>query len=102
MNWRRKTDIAILEEFGKRIKKARIQAHYTQAQLAERAGLSRRTLQMFESGEGGNFTTFIQIVRALGQIDQLAPLLEFEDIISPMSMLKEEKPVYRVRHKKKK
>jgi len=101
MNWRRKTDIAILKEFGERVKSARIQANYTQAQLAEKAGLSRRTLQLFESGEGGNLTTFIQIIRALGQLDQLAKLLEFEDQISPLSMLKEEKPRYRVRNKKK-
>ncbi len=101
MTWRRKTDQAILREIGERIKEARLQQNYTQAQLAEKAGLGRRTLQMFESGEGGNFTTLIQLIRALGQIDQLAKLLEPQNQISPLEMLKEEKPKQRVRNKKK-
>lgn len=101
MTWRRKTDHAILQEFGERIKAARVQSNYTQAQLAEKAGVSRRTLQLFENGEGGNFTTFIQLIRALGQIDQLAQLLESNDQISPLELLKDERPKQRVRNNKK-
>lgn len=105
MSWRRKTDQAILQEFGARIKAARVQKNYTQAQLAEKAGIGRRTLQTFENGEGGNFTTFIQLIRALGFVDQLSSLLEPIDQISPLELLKEEEPTYkkkqRVRNNKK-
>lgn len=101
MSWRRKTDQAILQAFGERIKEARLRANYTQVQLAEKAGVSRKTIQLFEGGEGGNLTTFIQIIRALGHIDQLSEILEPVDQISPLEMLKEQKTRYRVRHKKK-
>ncbi|MEL6537226.1 MAG: helix-turn-helix transcriptional regulator [Bacteroidota bacterium] len=99
MSWRRKTDKAILQTLGERVKLARMQANYTQAQLATKAGVSRRTLQLFEGGEGGNLTTFIQLIRALGRIDQLAELLQPMESISPLAMLEEqEKPKQRVRN----
>jgi transcriptional regulator with XRE-family HTH domain len=101
--WRRKTDRAIILELGERVKQYRINAKYTQAQLAEKAGVDRRTLQKLEYGENPNMLTFIQILRALGELDQLAPLLEQVEQISPLKLLEEEKSKYkrkRVRPKK--
>lgn len=101
MSFKRKTDKAILQEIGERVKTYRLQANYTQKQLADKAGLSSYTLQKLEYGESANLSTFIQVIRALGQIDQLAKLLEPMGQISPLELLKEEKTKQRVRNKKK-
>lgn len=101
MGWSRKTDSAVLQELGERIKEYRLKANYTQKQLAEKAGLSAYTLQKLEYGESTNLGTFIQVLRALGQINQLAKVLEPVEQISPLALLKEEKPKQRVRNKNK-
>ncbi len=100
MSFKRKTDKAILQELGERIKAYRMQANYTQKQLAEKASISAYTLQKLEYGESANLSTFIQVLRALGQIDQLAELLQPAVQISPLDLLKEEKPKQRVRNNK--
>ena len=101
MSFKRKTDKAILQEIGERVKSYRLQANYTQKQLAAKAGLSSYTLQKLEYGESANLSTFIQVIRALGQIEQLAKLLEPMEQISPLELLKEEALKQRVRNKNK-
>jgi transcriptional regulator with XRE-family HTH domain len=45
----------------------------TQAQLADRAGVSRDTLSRLESGAGGvGLETLLRVLRALGLLDTLA------------------------------
>ncbi len=45
----------------------------TQAQLADRAGVSRDTLTRLESGAGGvGLETLLRVLRALGLLDTLA------------------------------
>ncbi len=45
----------------------------TQAQLADRAGVSRDTLSRLESGTGGvGLETLLRVLRALGLLDSLA------------------------------
>ncbi|HEY5814907.1 MAG TPA: helix-turn-helix domain-containing protein [Solirubrobacterales bacterium] len=49
----------------------------TQAQLADRAGVSRDTLTRLEKGEGGVSTeNLLRILRALGVLDKLAEALD--------------------------
>ena len=38
-------------KFGEKVRKARLAAHFSQQQLADRTGISLRTIQNYESGE---------------------------------------------------
>lgn len=86
MNWKRKTDKAILMELGKRIRYKRIQKRFTQADLAERAGISVYTLQKMEQGMSYNVSTLIQVLRAFNELDQMEHFLPPVEI-SPLDML---------------
>lgn len=49
----------------------------TQAQLADRAGVSRSTVQNLEGGDGGvSLENLLRILRALGQMEQLSAALD--------------------------
>ena len=86
MNWKRKTDQAILMELAKRIRHKRIQKRFTQTDLAERAGSNVYTLQKMEQGLSYNVSTLIQVLRALNELDQLEHFLPPVEI-SPLDML---------------
>jgi transcriptional regulator with XRE-family HTH domain len=82
------TDAAILHEFGARLTRRRIDANLTQAQLAEEAGISKRTVERIEAGHSTDFAMLIRILRALKFIDGL------ENVIpdlpqSPIALLKQ-------------
>jgi len=100
MNWKRKTDKAILIELGIRIREKRIQKRFKQSDLALRAGISIYTLQKMEHGQSYNITTLIQVLRALNELDQLDHFLPGV-VISPIEMLNsKDKPIQRVRNPK--
>lgn len=49
----------------------------TQAQLADRAGISRATLARFEQGDGGiSLESLLRILRALGILENLTKALD--------------------------
>jgi len=82
------TDTAILTIIGERVKRIRLRKNITQQQLADRAGLDRTTVYEFENkGRPISMLTFVQIIRALGKLDDLGPLLE-EPEISPRELAK--------------
>jgi transcriptional regulator with XRE-family HTH domain len=82
------TDSAVLEELGKRLERRRIDANLTQAQLAEEAGISKRTLERIESGASTDFVMLIRTLRALGEIEGLENLIP--DLPqSPLTLLKQ-------------
>jgi transcriptional regulator with XRE-family HTH domain len=58
------TDDAILAEIGNRIARYRIDQQVTQADLAEQAGVSKRTVERVEAGASVQFSTVIRILRA--------------------------------------
>lgn len=62
---------ATLVEIGQRLKDARIGFSLTQAQLAERSGVSLRTIANLESGHDITFGNLISILRALGLLSRL-------------------------------
>jgi transcriptional regulator with XRE-family HTH domain len=59
------TDQAILKEIGERLGRRRVELEFTQAELAEEAGVSKRTVERVEAGESTQTSTLIRILRAL-------------------------------------
>lgn len=60
---------------GARIERLRLARNWTQSQLAERAGVSVRTMGRLEKGAGATLDTFIRVLRALELQDALQSLL---------------------------
>jgi len=80
------TDAAVLEELGKRLARARISSSLTQAELANRAAVGKRTVERIESGESVQLISLIRVLRVLGLLeafDAIAP----DEGPSPMEML---------------
>src|ERR1700720_4933961 len=70
------TDIAVLLEIGERLERRRIDAELTQAQLAEEAGISKRTVERIEAGYSTDFVMLLRVLRVLKlleALDQLVP-----------------------------
>ena len=81
------TDAAVLHEFGDRLERRRIDAGLTQAQLAEEAGISKRTVERMEAGHSTDFVMLLRVLRVLKfleALDQLVPDLPQ----SPLVLLK--------------
>jgi len=62
-------DDAILAEIGKRLARRRVELDFTQAVLAEQAGISKRTVERLENGESIQMSTMIRILRILELLD---------------------------------
>ena len=85
--WHAMSDPAILEVLGNFIKQTRLQQNKTQQQVAVAAGINRSTMVQIENGGGGTLLSFIQIVRALGQL-QLFQNFEVKQQLSPLQLAK--------------
>lgn len=64
-------DAAILLEIGDRLSRARLDQGQTQAQLAEQAGVSKRTIERVEAGQSTQLATLIRILRVLDLLEVL-------------------------------
>ncbi len=80
------TDDAVLAELGARVRRERLQRNQTQQQLAEEAGVSKRTLERLEAGESTQLSSFVRIARALGLLERFEALLP-EPLPSPIERL---------------
>lgn len=69
------TEPEIRIELGSRVTQLRLEKNLSQSQLALRAGIGVATLQRFEQGNGATLTTFIQVLMALGHLDDLNLIL---------------------------
>ncbi len=93
------SDRAIAAELALRLKRTRLNANLTQAELAARSGLSLRTVIRAESGETGTtLLALIALLRALGRLDSLDSFLP-PPPPSPL-MAREREPAYRRRASK--
>jgi transcriptional regulator with XRE-family HTH domain len=82
------TDAAILTELGGRLTRVRLERNLTQAQLAEQAGVSKRTVQRLESGDvSPQLSGFIRVCRVLDLIEHFDRLVP-EPLPSPVEQLK--------------
>jgi transcriptional regulator with XRE-family HTH domain len=82
------TDAAILQELGARLERRRIDANLTQAQLAEEAGISKRTLERIEAGRSTDGVMLVRALRALKLIEGLENLVS-DRPQSPITLLKQ-------------
>ena len=81
------TDQTILIEIGERLARLRLNRNLTQAELAEQSGISKRTVERLESGEGVQTTSLIRLFRSLGLVPRFDALIP-EPVPSPVAQLK--------------
>ena len=87
MNLEGMSERAVLEELGIRLQTQRLGANLSQAEVARKAGVSRRGLQNLENGRGCTLSLLIRVLRALGKLQQLEALLP-ETGPSPIQLAK--------------
>jgi transcriptional regulator with XRE-family HTH domain len=82
------TDEAVLSELGGRLAQVRLERNLTQAQLAEQAGVSKRTVERLESGSvATQWSGFIRVCRVLELVERF-DLLVPEPVPSTVEQLK--------------
>ena len=81
------SDEAVLAELGRRVVQLRVGLSWTQAELAERSGIGKRTVERLENGESVQALALVRVFRALGLLEPLDALLP-ETSVSPMELLK--------------
>ena len=85
--WHSMSDPALIELLGKFIQQTRLQQNKTQQQVATAAGINRSTMVQIENGSGGTMISFVQILRALEQL-QILEHFEVKQQISPLQLAK--------------
>ena len=65
----------VLRELGRRIERRRLDLGLTQAAVADRAGLGKRTVERIEDGEDFQVSTLIGLLRVLDLMDGLDRLI---------------------------
>ena len=93
----------LIRLLGARFKDYRLRCNMTQKEVSEQSGITITTIHKFENGTGGNLSlgTFILLMKAIGRLDAIDGLLpELPDLPPSAYLVKEEKKVQRIRHKK--
>lgn len=81
----------VLTEIGKRIKSQRLAMNMTQAEMAERTNLTQKTISNLENGKDVSFSTVIEVLRSLGQLQGLDIAIP-EPVMRPSQIIANEKP----------
>jgi transcriptional regulator with XRE-family HTH domain len=81
------TDDAVLAELGERLTARRIDLQLTQADLADQAGIAKRTLERMEAGHSSQLSSMIRVLRVLDVLPGLDNLIP-ETGPRPMDLLK--------------
>ena len=76
------SDGMIQSKMGLRLKAVRLKQNITQQALAEESGVSLSSVKKIEKGEIGSFDSLLRVLRTLGKLDVLLPLVE-EEQLSP-------------------
>jgi len=80
-------DEAILAEIGERLARRRLDLQLTQADVAEQAGIAKRTLERIEAGHSAQMSSMIRLLRVLDLLPGLDKLIP-EAGPRPMDLLK--------------
>ncbi len=75
----------VTADMGRRIRACRLQSNLDQRVVAERAGISRRTLQGLEQGAGSTVETLVRVLKALDRVQALEAFLP-EPSVSPIAL----------------
>jgi transcriptional regulator with XRE-family HTH domain len=89
IKWVEMPDKAILTQLGEFIKATRLDQNKTQQELANMAGVNRSTIVQLESGAGATMMSFIQVLRALDQLN-LFESFQHMPVISPLLLAKQQ------------
>ena len=89
MDFYRMSTPAILAELGQRLRSHRLNLNLTQAEVATRAGIGRRTLVKAEAGGVTTLETLVSILRGLGRLEQLDAFLPTPPL-SPVQLAQNE------------
>ncbi|MCU7936765.1 MAG: helix-turn-helix domain-containing protein [Candidatus Thiodiazotropha sp. (ex Dulcina madagascariensis)] len=81
------TDEAMLVEIGLRILRRRLDLQLTQAELAEQAGIAKRTVERIEAGASAQMSSMIRVLRVLELLPGLDSLIP-QQSQRPMELLK--------------
>jgi len=73
-------DSIILCKIGDKLKSVRLKQNITQQSLAEATNVSLSTIKKIENGEIRSFDSFLRVIRILGKLDVLQPLIEKEEM----------------------
>ena len=76
------TDAIILSKIGERLRSLRLKQNITQESLGEAANVSLSVVKKVEKGEIRSFDVLLRLLRTLGKLDVLMPLVE-EEQLSP-------------------
>lgn len=85
------TDEAVLAELGRRARRARLDQNLTQASLADRASVHRTTIRDLEHGRSVTTATWVQVLRALGALQDLEAILP-DPGPSPIELARSKRP----------
>jgi len=81
------TDDAILAELGERMARRRLDLSLTQAEVAEQAGIAKRTVERIESGASAQMSSIIRILRVLELLPDLDAMIPAPEA-RPMDLLR--------------
>lgn len=87
MNFDNISDRAVMVEIGRRVQVQRLNANMSQADVARKAGISRRALQNLEGGRDCTLASLIRVLRVIGKINQFEEFLS-EPGPSPLQLAK--------------
>ena len=82
-----RSDASVLADLGERLTSARLARNLTQSELAQTAGVSKRTVERLEAGRSGQLTSFVRVLRALDLLGGLEAALPAAEP-GPMDLLR--------------
>ncbi|MBQ0016112.1 MAG: helix-turn-helix transcriptional regulator [Bacteroidales bacterium] len=74
------SDTEIINKISAKIKALRLKQNISRQEMAESSGVSISSIARMEDGEIKSFESFLRIIRFLGKIEILIPLLQEEEI----------------------
>jgi len=82
----------LLEELAARLQRGRVARGWTQAQMAQKAGVSKRTIERLEQGTSVQLGNWLRVLHALELVHVLEDLLP-ADAPGPMERLRNQDQV---------
>lgn len=78
----------LAKELGDRLRICRLKRRFEQTELAERAGISDRTVRALEKGTGSSVESLLRVMKALGILEGLDAMVPPGPSIDPLQLLK--------------